>query len=214
MTAKLSATPQTMRSICNVYAYLVSSSSQLLRVGQVALPGQPQDPSQYTLSEGDYMSFRQRLIGDESVILRQLSYTTRVHLPHPLALTYIQTLFPPRSAIEPDMKRDLAVRTIANLNTALLSPQLLYLTHQPHALAIGAIYLAAREIKLRISNDEWWLVWDVTREELGFLVLAFRSMETWIQNEYSQQQGPLFTIDRVENALQLMAQEKGGAQAA
>jgi cyclin L len=148
------------------------------------------------------MSQRQQLMANERLILRQLSYVTRVVLPHPLALTYIQTIFPPGSAIGHARKRRLAERVIALLNSALLSPQLLYLTHQPHALAVAAIYLAARETGLRIADNEWWLVWDVTREELGFLVLAFRSVETWVEAEHAQQKQRLWTVSEVEKELE------------
>lgn len=127
------------------------------------------------------MSQRQQLMINEAVILRHISYTTRAMLPHPIALTYVQTLFPPGSQLEYPRKQALARRAFALLNSALFSPQLLYVTHQPHALAIAAIYLAARETGVRISTEEWWLVWDVTREELGFLVLALRSIEMWLR---------------------------------
>lgn len=53
----------------------------------------------------------------------------------------------------------------------------MYLTHQPHALAVSAIYLAAREVDVKLPGVEWWEVFDVDREELGFLVVALRSIE-------------------------------------
>ena len=71
----------------------------------------------------------------------------------------------------------IARRAIAHLNTALLSPQFLYLTHQPYALATAAIYLAAREVGVKLPGNEWWEVFDVDREELGFLVVAMMSMQ-------------------------------------
>jgi cyclin L len=58
-----------------------------------------------------------------------------------------------------------------------LSPQLLYLTHQPNALAVAAIYLAAKEVDVKLVDGNWWEVFDVEREDLGFLVLAFGSLE-------------------------------------
>lgn len=59
----------------------------------------------------------------------------------------------------------------------LLSPQLVYLTHQPNALAVAAIYAAARDEGVRLPACEWWEVFDVDREELGFLVVAMRSLD-------------------------------------
>jgi hypothetical protein len=69
------------------------------------------------------------------------------------------------------------------LNAALFSPQLLYLTHQPNSLAVAAIYLAARETGAKLVDCEWWEVFDVEREELGFLVVAMRSMESFARAE-------------------------------
>ena len=140
------------------------------------------DLASFTLSQGAYLSSRQTLLQCESLILRALCYTTRVTLPHPLALTYLQTLAllpsPPT-----ETSRALALRTLELLNSALLSPQLLYLTHQPNALAVAAIYLAAREIRVKVGGAEWWRVWDVEREELGFLVVAMLSLRDFAENE-------------------------------
>lgn len=63
------------------------------------------------------------------------------------------------------------------LNAALLSPQMLYLTHQPAQLATAAIYLAARESGVGMPECEWWEVFDCEREELGFLVVGMGSLE-------------------------------------
>lgn len=54
---------------------------------------------------------------------------------------------------------------------------MLYLTHQPCALAVAAIYLAAKEEGIKMPENEWWEVFDVEREELGFLVVGMRSIE-------------------------------------
>lgn len=110
-------------------------------------------------------------------MLHALSFDTHVALPHPLAVTYLQTLdfchHQPREA--------LARRAAAHLNAALLSPQLLYATHQPHMLAVAAVYAAARDVGARMPGCEWWEVFDVEREELGFLVVAMRSLEGWVR---------------------------------
>ena len=70
-------------------------------------------------------------------------------------------------------------RAAGYLNAALLSPQLLYLTHQPPALAVAAAYNAARDAGARMPESAWWEVFDVDREELGFLVVAMRSLQGW-----------------------------------
>lgn len=117
----------------------------------------------------------------ESTILRILGFQTHVALPHTIALTYLQTL----GAASPAVSK----RAFEHLNTALLSPQLLYLTHQPNALAVAAIYLAAREKGAKLVDSEWWEVFDVDREELGFLVVAMRSMDNFAISEHENWKG-------------------------
>ncbi|TVY36639.1 Cyclin, partial [Lachnellula occidentalis] len=130
LTAKISASPRSLRSITNVYAYLLSPAHN--------------DPDSYYLSESSYISFRNRLLLVEGHVLNALGFNTHVALPHPLAITYLQTL--DVFNLPGNRGKDVARRTIAYLNAALLSPQMLYLTHQPAALATAAIYLAAREV--------------------------------------------------------------------
>ncbi|KAK7894268.1 hypothetical protein LTR67_006026 [Exophiala xenobiotica] len=88
--------------------------------------------------------------------------------------------------------KNLAKRVFEHLNAGLLSPQLLYLTHQPNALAVGAIYLAARETGVKLLGQNWWEVFDVDREDLGFLVLAYGSTANFAEAEMEKwKQGPL-----------------------
>ncbi|TVY30285.1 Cyclin-L2 [Lachnellula hyalina] len=161
LTAKISASPRSLRSITNVYAYLLSPT--------------PSDPESYYLSESSYISFRNRLLDIEGHVINALGFNTHVALPHPLAVTYLQTL--DVFSLPGNKGKDVAKRTIAYLNSALLSPQMLYLTHQPASLATAAIYLAAREIRVKMPEVEWWEVFDCEREELGFLVVGMGSLE-------------------------------------
>lgn len=199
LTAKTSAFPQTPRSVLNVYAYILSCPPPAFQpLPTTAKP----DPESYYLTEGEYQSARATLMRTESILLRSISFVTNAVLPHRLALTYLQTLgvLPSTPSRE---SRALGARTLAHLNTALLSPQLLYLTHQPAALAVASIYLAAREIGIKLSACEWWEVFDVDREELGFLVVAFQSCGEWITCEntkWSEYNCPL-TIDELEQEM-------------
>ena len=59
----------------------------------------------------------------------------------------------------------------------------MYLTHQPSSLATAAIYLAAKEVGVKLPAEEWWEVFDTDREELGFLVVAMISMEGFVRVE-------------------------------
>lgn len=164
--------PRSPRDVSTVYAYLLSPNSALLRTGASTTQNDPQSHYQ---TEADYFAFQKRMLTLEARILYSLAYNVRVALPHSLAITYLQTLdFLSHSRTE------ISLKTIEYLNTALLSPQLLYLTHQPHALATAAIYNAARDVGATTPDCAWWEVFDVDREELGFLVVGMRSLEGWM----------------------------------
>ncbi|KAF5673770.1 cyclin [Fusarium heterosporum] len=172
LVAKMGPHPRSSRDMSNVYAYLLSENSSFLKTR-----GSPKnDPKSYYVPEADYYAFQTRILAIEARILYTLSFDTHVSLPHPLAITYLQTLdflAQPKSII--------SLRAIQYLNSALLSPQMLYLTHQPHALATAAIYNAARDVGAKMPECEWWEVFDVDREELGFLVVGMRSVENYIR---------------------------------
>ncbi|KPM44400.1 hypothetical protein AK830_g2182 [Neonectria ditissima] len=174
LVSKLGPQPRSTRDVSTVYAYLLSENSPF------PLPRDAPSniPKSYYVTEADYFSFQSRLLAIEARILYTLSFDTHVSLPHPLAITYLQTLdflAQPKSTI--------SLRTIQYLNTALLSPQMLFLTHQPHALATAAIYNAARDAGAKMPECEWWEVFDVDREELGFLVVAMRSVENCMRKQ-------------------------------
>lgn len=180
LIAKLSSHPTPPRDVCNVYAYLLSPASPLFRSQSTPPPPSPPlpppepDTSSYYLSESEYAAFRERILTIEADMLRALSFDTHVALPHDLAVTYLRALDFSGSQLS-----TLTRRVVAYLNTALLSPQLLYLTHQPNALAVAAIYIAARdpEVAAKLPECPWYEVFDVDREELGFLVVGMRSLE-------------------------------------
>ncbi|KAK6368105.1 hypothetical protein LTS17_009845 [Exophiala oligosperma] len=183
LTAKISITPVSPRSVVNMYAYLTSKASPLgfINAGQEPLKV---EPAEYYVTEGTYEKERQRLFVCESMILAGIGFDVRVSLPHGLALTYLNALGV--------SSKKVCRRVFEHLNTGLLSPQLLYLTHQPNALAVGAIYLAARETDTKLVGQNWWQVFDVDREDLGFLVLAYGSIANFAESELEKwKQGPL-----------------------
>jgi hypothetical protein len=125
----------------------------------------------YYVSEGTYERRRTLLFETEQRILKALGFQVQANLPYTLCITYMQAL----DVFAHPRASELSRGAIAHLNTALLSPQLLYLTHQPHSLASAAIYLAAREAGIKLAEVEWWEVFDTDREELGFLCVGFLS---------------------------------------
>ncbi|KAG4443902.1 hypothetical protein IFR05_000668 [Cadophora sp. M221] len=198
LTAKISSSPRSLRSITNVYAFLSSptGSAYLSSSQYTDKPTPTPDPTTYYLSESAYITHRNHILHLEGQILNALGFNTHVALPHPLAITYLQTLdvfstsHTTSSTSKTDSKKQplqigtrVAHRTIAHLTTALLSPQLLYLTHQPSSLATAAIYLSCREEGLSLPEVAWWEVFDCEREELGFLVVAMGSLEGVVRRE-------------------------------
>ncbi|KOS18352.1 putative cyclin-L1-like protein [Escovopsis weberi] len=216
LTAKLSPTPRSPRDLSNVFAYLLSRDSALFRPTTTSTTDSSKsdshnNPASYYVPEADYYAFRQRVFGLEARILRALGFDTRVALPHPLAITYLQAL----DFLSHD-RRAISLRALQHLNTALLSPQLLYLTHQPHALAAAAIYAAARDLGAKMPECEWWEVFDVDREELGFLVVGMRSLEGWMRARREElprwggERGAMLTRAAVEEEVRRRRQRDEG----
>ena len=151
------------------------------------------------VTEGSYQVLRSLLMRTEAQILRRLGFQIHVATPYILCVNYLQAL----DVLGKSNGKDVAIRAFAHLNTLLLCPQLPYLTHQPSSLATAAIYLAAREVEVKLPGAEWWEVFDVDREELGFLVVAMLSMEGFVLQERRKWQSrkiPM-TVDEVESEL-------------
>jgi hypothetical protein len=71
-------------------------------------------------------------------------------------------------------------------------------------LATAAIYLAAREVGVKLPQEEWWEVFDVDREELGFLVVGLNSMESFAMKEkasWGRRKVPM-TVEEVDAELE------------
>lgn len=145
------------------------------------------DPNQYFVSEGSYEKERLKMVQYESMILKTIGFDLHVALPYKLAFTYLQVLGASST--------ELSTRVIEHLNGALLSPHFLYVTHQPKDLAVAAIYLAARETAVKLVDGNWWEVFDVDREDLGFLVVAFGSLESFANSEKEKWKGRAVSLD-------------------
>ncbi|KAK4157355.1 cyclin-like protein [Chaetomidium leptoderma] len=194
LTAKLSPHPRSPRDLSNVYAYLLSPSTSLFH--PPTSPPPSNNPSAYYLSEPAYQAFHTRLLHLEAHALYTLSFDTHVALPHPLAITYLQALDFLGCGGMASSKERIGQRAVRYLNTALLSPQLLCLTSQPNALAVAAIYNAARDVGAKMPECEWWEVFDVDREELGFLVVGMRSVEGWGRKMRADLKGMKMGVER------------------
>ena len=212
MTAKVSASPRSLRSITNVYAYLLSPSPILS-----ASDNATSSPESYFVSESTYVTNRNRYLHIEGQLLNALGFNVHVALPYPLAITYLQALdvfSASHNRENPNTGKEVGRRAIKYLNTALLSPQMLYLTHQPCALATAAIYLAARDIGVKLPDVEWWEVFDCEREELGFLAVGMRSVEGLAKREqdsWGNNKG-MITRSDVRRKLENMGNGMGNGQ--
>ncbi|KAF1830506.1 hypothetical protein BDW02DRAFT_507459 [Decorospora gaudefroyi] len=200
LTAKLSAYPKSARSVVNVYAYLSNLPTSFYDAESLQKRGLEKE---YFVSEGTYERRRSTLFTTEQVILRTLGFNTHVQLPYTLCITYLQAL----DTFSHPRAPELAKRAIAYLNTALLSPQCLYLTHQPSALATAAIYLAAREVGIKMPECEWWEVFDTDREMLGFLCVGMLSLEGWVSEEKGRWAGRSVPVS-VEGVAEEMRRRK------
>lgn len=157
------------------------------------------DSEDYYVTEGDYQRQKKSLFDMEQRILKTLGFQLHVALPYTLCLMYLQAL----DAFSHPRASELAKRAVAYLNSALFSPQLLYLTHQPPSLAVAAIYLAAKEAGVKLPDVEWWEVFDVDREGLGFLVVGMLSVSSFAEEERKRWEGrkvPM-TVEEVEKEI-------------
>lgn len=181
-----------------VFAYLVAAGPKY----DAGLHGNAA-PVVWSLTEGQYESRRARLYATETHLLSVLCFNIHAALPYTVCINYMQAL----DVLKSSHGTLLARRAFQHLNTALISPQLLYLTYQPTALATAAIYLAAREIQVKLPETEWWEVFDLDREDLGFLVVAFQSMEGFVREESErwQQNVSLLTASDVKAAIDSMS---------
>lgn len=196
--------PKSPRSVLNAYAFLASLPSTFVDDKQLA-------SIQYEdvhLTEGTYQAQRFQLIRLETIILRTLGFQTHVALPHTLCVNYLQAL----DVFKDPLAGQVVARTAyGHLNASLLNPQQLYLTHQPPALAVAAIYLAAREAEVKLPEGPWWEVFDTDREELGFLVVALLSLEGFVAAEKAKWEGkgvPL-TVKELKNELDQLESDNG-----
>lgn len=133
-------------------------------------------PSDWSFSQGSYQEARDRLYNVESRMLSVLGFQIAVVPPYAICINYIQAL----DILQSSDGSSVARRAVHHLNSALFSPQLLYLVHQPYAVAVAAIYLAARELEFKLPEIDWWEVFDVDREDLGFLVVGLQSVEGFV----------------------------------
>jgi hypothetical protein len=173
LASKLTETPAKPRNIINVTTYLLKTPSASPISSKEAPADVDLDEACY-VDEHTYLYHRTRLLDMETEILKALGYQTHTALPYALTINYVQTL--------DCLTKPLLLRCFGYLTDALLSPSMLYLTHQPNALAAAALYLAARDEKVKLPEG-WWEIFDVEREDLGFLVAGMKGVEEFVRSQ-------------------------------
>lgn len=196
LSSKLTEHPTKPRDIINVTSYLLSTPSPS-PISPPAKYDSAPAPESYYVSESTYYAQRTRLLTAETSILKSCGFQTHASLPYTLCINYLQSL----SALSGDVVR----RSFGHLTDALLSPSLLYLTHQPNALAVAAAYLACRECGVKLPGG-WWEVFDVEREELGFLVVGMRGVTQFVGEQVKvwrgRGEGVPWCLEEVEMCLE------------
>lgn len=174
LSSKLTEHPAKPRDIINVTTYLLNIPSPS-PISPAPVAGQElTPPKEYYVTEQEYYNKRTRLLNVETEILRACGFQTHLSLPYTLCINYIQSL----SVLSAEVVK----KSFGYLTDALLSPSLLYLTHQPNSLAVAAVYIGARECEVKLPAA-WWDVFDCEREELGFLVVCIKGVKEFIEGE-------------------------------
>lgn len=188
LSSKLTENPTRARDIINVTAYLLNVPTTL-PVSPPPARRRPDDedseppappPEKYHVSEQSYFDQRSRFLAVEMEILKACGFQTHLSLPYTLVINYIQTL----SVLSPEIVK----RAFGYLNDALLSPRLLYLTHQPNALAVAAVYLGARDCGVKLP-PQWWDIFDCEWEELRFLAVGMKAVEEFVKDQIALWKG-------------------------
>ncbi|KAF8543217.1 cyclin-like protein [Trichophaea hybrida] len=178
LAAKLTETPTKPRNIINVTTYLLKTSTP----SPISPPTTSAeiDPESYYVDDRTYLYHRTRLLDTETEILKALGFQTHTALPYTLVVNYAQAL--------DCLTKSLLKRGFGYLTDALMSPSVVYLTHQPNALAVAALYLAARDEGVKLP-EVWWEVFDVEREDLGFLVAVMRGVGEFVEGQVKKWRG-------------------------
>ncbi|KAK9381680.1 uncharacterized protein V2V93DRAFT_367575 [Kockiozyma suomiensis] len=122
----------------------------------------------------------------ELQILTTLAFDTHVVVPYSLCLEYLSAL----KISDVSDREILANRAWGYLNDSMKVK--ISILHQPNAIAVTALWLAAREADIEILEGErWWMIFDVDTEDMGHIVLLLRECKAIAIGER----------ERVENGL-------------
>lgn len=144
----------------------------------------PPHAEELYISPAEQRRLELNLYGTEAQVLRAIGYQTHVALPYTLCIIYLQTLGLLTTSTDGHRLAQIAVRRI---NDMLISPQMVFLKHQPGELAAAAIYAAAQESETgtKLPDLGWWEIFELRSEKLAELVVQLREFSARAQEEGS-----------------------------
>lgn len=172
LATKLTETPTKPRAIINATSYILHTPT--------SSPLSPREKEDAHVTEAQYFEQRGEMIRMEAELLKVQGFQTHVALPYGLIVNYLRTL--------ECLDKVVCRRAWELVNDGLLAPGRVFLTCQPNAIAVAAVYIAAREGGRRLPEG-WWEVFDVEREELGFLVVSLLGVKEFCAREKRRWEG-------------------------
>eukprot|EP01102_Stenamoeba_stenopodia_P012328 TRINITY_DN3876_c0_g1_i1.p1 TRINITY_DN3876_c0_g1~~TRINITY_DN3876_c0_g1_i1.p1 ORF type:complete len:317 (-),score=50.01 TRINITY_DN3876_c0_g1_i1:131-1081(-) len=162
-----------LRSIASACLYITSKSEENHRRARdiINTSRKTLDPTSEPLPlTENYWQKRDELVALEATVFRTLGFNAHVELPYSYLLNYLHVLRINERILSSSSSSPLsAFLQLAWGITADSFFTTLSLELPPHALAAGAIYMAARLLKVTLPSSmsrPWWVVFDCDLEQL------------------------------------------------
>ena len=146
LASKLEESPRKIRDIVNV----------MTRVEQRL--DKKKDLSVLDVYSHEFEDMKEDLIRKERHMLREFGFVVKMEHPHKFVLNYLQILDLAES-------KELTQKAVNHTNDSLQTT--LCVRFNAETIACASIYLAARNMKVRLpENPQWWLLFDVVLEDI------------------------------------------------
>ncbi|KAI9312220.1 cyclin-like protein [Dichotomocladium elegans] len=157
--------------------YVVNAYDYLLRY----IRDQPTWPPLDAFSQRAY-DLKNMIIAGEMQILKQLGFNVHVQLPYATIINYLRIL-----GLEEDEAA--ASKAWNYLNDGLRTT--VYATYEPHVIACAAIWLACRDLAIKLPED-WWILFDTSVEDF---TNAAKQIRRVYYAKLNRKQLPLYAQD-------------------
>jgi len=160
LSAKVEETPKKIRDVLNVFHHLYQKREGVTSTVPLDIMSQA------------YYDLKQQLINTERYILKDLGFILHVEHPHKFVCNFVHQLVPRSSdgGVSVSGKR-LATLAWNYVNDSLHTD--LCVQYQSECIAVAALYLAARQLMLRLPDDSphfWWEVFDTSRQQIDDII--------------------------------------------